>query len=221
MVLVFRTRGMKADFMREYYDFWPLDNSKWRIKVGWQSDSWRNFQTILTNLRIIINSSACFLFVQMSTIIIQIHTQCINNRIRCYHRILIAVLLLIRSGIDAWEYKYLHIHKTMINIYDHVIRFYLLAIIISYNKYWFQRDSRGRDRWRAPSRDSKRKKYIERICSKVSNIWENLGELEFLVLESIGYSNALAINFIEDVDENRDRDSTEHGLRRYYTRYTI
>lgn len=52
-------------------------------------------------------------------------------------------------------------------------------------------------------------------------ILENLGELEFLVLESIGYSNALAINFIEDIDENRDRDSTEHGLGRYYTRYTI
>lgn len=137
MVLVFIPRGMKADFMREYYDFWPLDNSNRRMKVGWQSDLRRNFQTILTNLRIIINSSACFLFAQMSTIIIQIHTQCINNPIRCYHRILIAVLLLIRSGTDAWEYKYLHIHKTMINIYDHVIRFYLLAIIISYNKYWF------------------------------------------------------------------------------------
>lgn len=25
MVLVFITRRMKADFMREYYDFWPLD----------------------------------------------------------------------------------------------------------------------------------------------------------------------------------------------------
>lgn len=34
MVLVFITRGMKADFMREYYDFWPLDNSNWRIPVG-------------------------------------------------------------------------------------------------------------------------------------------------------------------------------------------
>lgn len=70
----------------------------------------------------------------------------------------------------------------------------------------------------------KGKKYIKRMFQSPQYtvvILENLGELEFLVLESIGYSNALAINFIEDIDENRDRDSTEHGLRRYYTRYTI